>query len=67
MEWQPIETAPKNETRILVCATLRGASLGSGRDVAIAWWDAHYEIWVTGFQNNPEPTHWMPLPEPPKG
>lgn len=70
MEWQPIETVPKN-TEVLV--------LMNG-DVfqAIQVWEGGYEQWVhwdfpfadahgcgccAGGRDYP--THWMPLPNPP--
>lgn len=66
MKWQPIETAPKDGTKILLgCPASRGYSgvvekcywhkwdNGKGK-----WWD-----WVTPDK----PTHWMPLPTPPEG
>ena len=79
-EWQPIETAPKGGSRVL---------LASGGYVAIGAWDAWLrhpdgrvvgleahcnpaalvDCWRwdgEGFECNPPPTHWMPLPEAPK-
>lgn len=56
--WQPIETAPKDGTKVLVYTEY-------GRTFVAAWWEDyddwryHYEGYVT------KPTHWMPLPEPP--
>lgn len=64
-EWQPIETAPKDGTPII------GAIRGS---VAYVCWFQE-DAWVfwesDGRPNLPvrmafSPTHWMPLPEPPK-
>jgi hypothetical protein len=70
--WRPIETAPKDGTRVLVYATMRGAALGGhdrGKDygtwIVIAAWEPDYGFWVDGSQCTPEPTHWMPLPAPP--
>lgn len=59
MEWQPIETAPKDGTRIL---TYRQ---GYVENMAVAW---SYELgWHPVFGDIwPNPTHWMPLPSPPK-
>lgn len=82
-EWQPIETAPKDGTEIVLC---RGDRVSCGR-----WFDAVYPkepiivdgeyygmeetgevidaCWMSidgGFSEEDPPTHWMPLPEPPK-
>ena len=81
-KWQPIETAPKDGTRVLACKL--------GFNVCIAWWEklpddvlAHIktrekwrnidveefvseDLWVDDWTSTwYEPTHWMPLPEPP--
>jgi len=60
MDWKPIETAPKD-----------------GRRVLLYWphW-AHYPIvglygvygWASevALAKEPGPTHWMPLPKPPR-
>tara|TARA_R110002051_G_scaffold245048_1_gene304845 strand:+ start:180 stop:374 length:195 start_codon:yes stop_codon:yes gene_type:complete len=60
MEWQPIETAPKNETRILLA--------GEGFVCECRW---YHDDWQDPVYNEWSfeaiPTHWMPLPEPPKG
>lgn len=71
MKWQPIETAPKDGTDIL--CSFSGA-------VSIAFWDVkapdeyYYNQrsktpqWLSheGSYLGEEPTHWMPLPKPPK-
>lgn len=79
-QWQPIETAPKDGTAIL---------LTNGKDVAEGHWyfeeggtTEHRDLdgryidqtdsdgydgwldWDGGMQ--PDPTHWMPLPAPPE-
>lgn len=64
-DWQPIETAPKHDFDIL---------LGSGNQRAVVRWENGY--WkpqnVSDYYGaypiylDFEPTHWMPLPEPPK-
>lgn len=61
MTWQPIETAPKDGQVILICA---------GNAVASVYWDDEF-TWVSTEDNlmahivHDDPTHWMPLPEPP--
>jgi hypothetical protein len=69
MEWQPIETAPKDETRVLTVI--------SGFEVCIGWWFIDAGKWMTmdaedydddgSWEYSVEnteyyPTHWMPLP-----
>lgn len=72
MEWQPIETAPKDGTPILLsCVRDRTGK----RCVALAWWDggmwADAMYWSDADQQFSIPlfvsntTHWMPLPTPP--
>jgi hypothetical protein len=65
--WQPIETAPKDGTRIL--------AVGPERTVVITLWGkvSHVPIygWLDQVAGDPEdttywhPTYWMPLPPPP--
>jgi hypothetical protein len=65
-EWQPIETAPRDATRIL------GWSIDDVR--AVWWWESHWLDgrdrggWMTDdseYYERTEPTHWHPLPDPP--
>jgi hypothetical protein len=66
--WQPIETAPKEfGPDILVW---------DGQFVTLAWWhgdeDEEEQYWRDSTapdhsDGRLNPTHWMPLPEPPKG
>lgn len=59
MEWQPIETAPKDGTEIL------GAWYYGG-------WSYQPMIWRNGWVKKFDamsllnPSHWMPLPPPPE-
>lgn len=54
--WQPIETAPKNGSFILL-ATPKGR-------IADGFWSPAYGVWSWPYVMI-EPTHWMPLPERP--
>ena len=56
-EWQPIETAPKDGSFILL-ATPKGR-------IADGSWSLVYKVWSWPYVMV-EPTHWMPLPTPPK-
>jgi hypothetical protein len=75
MDWQPIETAPKDGTRFDVW--LRHP--GGDRRVINAWFsvvekefvspDGYYLYSMKPYGSDhwlQYPTHWMPLPEPPK-
>jgi hypothetical protein len=60
MKWQPIKTAPKDGTAILVYASEEGYS----GFFVVAW--EHGVVWRYGDDlEPPTPTHWMPLPNPP--
>lgn len=72
-DWQPIETAPRGGTEILLC---RGDRVTSGSyfggdtpfepDVAEREdWDSCWTSWDGGFLVDCPPTHWHPLPAPP--
>lgn len=62
-EWQPIETVPKDGTRVL----LYGPSIGI---VAVSWQIGTFngmgswKVDMTGVNRN-QATHWMALPKPP--
>ena len=64
--WQPIETAPKDGTRILLFVPPYGASTGH-YSPARSNWGEKASLWIAHAVLNKEaaPTHWMPLPEPP--
>jgi len=60
-KWQPIDTAPKDGTRILVFCS------HSNMTVETCWIKNEitlYGWWWNTKELNP-PTHWMPLPKPP--
>jgi hypothetical protein len=60
--WQPIETAPKDEIVLIVfiCSCSQEVALGSH-----AFGD-NWEVRDRDYDDTVCPTHWMPLPEPPK-
>jgi hypothetical protein len=67
--WQPIETAPK-ATRVLVwlngrveVAEYANPMEGTPKDAGHWWWVPDDNEFVT---SDVHPTHWMPLPDPPK-
>ena len=69
-KWQPIETAPKDGTQILVWSPYR--------HTCVTWYSGQYDDqphgwidWFTGKEYGGnwyahKATHWMPLPDPPK-
>jgi len=77
-EWQPIETAPKDGTWVLlfvpaeipdedrgrhICAGQWSDQL-NGRTAPPRWMFAWFDGGYYGYAG--PPTHWMPLPEPPQ-
>jgi hypothetical protein len=62
-EWQPIETAPK-DVEILVWSQYQDTAYLAICDDQ-QWWTPDWwpEKWTEWLYS---PTHWMPLPEPPK-
>lgn len=71
MNWEPIETAPKDGTPILVCYAPQYTSNGF-LPVAVRWRTYHpnakgkEEFRDSSGVKVRAITHWMPLPEPPK-
>ena len=78
MKWQPIETAPKDGTVILLAGgeddnsghTSDPKLLAFMRAPCRAMWD--HDSWLIGLAEacyvgivRENPTHWMPLPAPP--
>lgn len=59
--WQPIETAPKDGTEVLIWVELHGFMRR-----AVSHYAGQYADWVIPGIAGLNPTHWMPLPEPPK-
>ncbi len=74
MEWQPIETAPKDGTFILaICSPEAWCPVivrwnnnvvnDFGTVLEEGWGDEFKTYHIDGLNM---PTHWMPLPQPPK-
>lgn len=62
--WQPIETAPKDGTEVLLF--VKEYVTGDSQQQVVGWWRTHG--WVESYADEYgvcEVTHWMPLPEPP--
>ena len=72
MIWQPIETAPKDGTSILLCVAPFEPLVGHF-DEELGWVDfvdefdnSRRALWIENGEQY-APTHWMPLPPPPAG
>ena len=70
-QWQPIETAPRDGTPLLLFSPapdkwkFAGGNTTSG---ALIWVSGGWREtggWRGDYHKDP-PTHWMPLPDPPK-
>jgi hypothetical protein len=70
MEWQPIETAPKNRDVLLFCPR-RGIVCGEWNTDRYAknprpyWSNDRERMFGTRETRDDQPTHWQPLPLPP--
>lgn len=65
-DWQPIESAPKDGTPFLGAFKDTG-----GWKILIFVWSRSYSRFLDSgdaevIEDYDQPTHWMPLPEPPK-
>lgn len=72
MQWKPIETAPNDGTEILawaddvVIVSYRYDENDRKKQRGKLWLDNSYDDFSCGLASVPyDPTHWMPLPEPP--
>ena len=69
-KWQPVETAPRDGTRILAYGLL---GLENEKGVGTVKWIEHRKLWWCDPNEASEYdpweckiTHWQPLPEPPQ-
>lgn len=68
-DWQPIETAPKDGTEILLYFRFGHIENGSFVKDRLGYgqWNTFYRTHCSSRWETPyEPSHWMPLPTPPK-
>lgn len=71
-QWQPIETAPKDGTEVILWFPFKGIAInGLYGEVSEGDWETGNRTWMEWlvadelwFQEDPSqaPTHWMPLP-----
>lgn len=72
-EWQPIETAPKDGTKILAydegiiltAWTNDANEYQGGRGGPAGWFSGQYRDHWGDYPVLDTPTHWMPIPAPP--
>lgn len=65
-QWQPIESAPKDGTMILIYSYGNMAVVFADPDNEFAWtMDDGHDYHLCTRRNMQYPTHWMPLPEKP--
>lgn len=71
-EWQPIETAPKDGTKILLTpGEVETVTIGSFERphlVGETGWrsiERDSDAWGCTYRMDIKPTHWMPIPDPP--
>lgn len=72
MTWQPIETAPRDGTEILLTNINHHGELKDSSQQVAAWWGdgsaGHWVVYCSMVQDPDlyfEPSHWQPLPDPP--
>lgn len=73
MRWQPIDTAPKDGTEVLLAGGVTGIDIGSW--CACGAYHSKSKLRPAYFEQawgsrgshmlHPQPTHWMPLPDAP--
>jgi len=68
--WQPIETAPKDGSAILIWPAESAFTRRKNHFISyVVRWNDLEEGWIEASGEEYDrfcPTHWMPLPEPPK-
>lgn len=71
-EWQPIATAPQDKGEVLAWFPISDGKVMLAHWNPEPWaskpkpfWDVYGNIWGTRRLRDCQPTHWMPLPDPP--
>ena len=65
-EWQPMETAPRDGTHVLVYSESHGIQKSHYDDFFKRWMIYQTAEYDNEFGELEGVTHWQPLPEPPK-
>ena len=66
--WSTIETAPRDGTAVLLYYTSDGIVYGTYDPATADWWSINVsnDEFISRYAEScEEPTHWMPLPNPP--
>lgn len=64
MTWEPFETAPRDGTIVLAWIEVEGDP--EYPNVVLACWsDGWYDASTGEYGDWFQPTHWMPMPDPP--
>ena len=69
MNWQPIETAPRDIFTPFIAGFALDEEGYSPKAREMVWSEAEQSFRLTSdpsWKYCPQPTHWMPLPAPPK-
>jgi hypothetical protein len=70
-DWQPIETAPKDGSIIMLYGEYMNTYNCAGKVFSFGYYFFSQKQWMCYPSHNEatdhiEPTHWQPLPEPPE-
>jgi hypothetical protein len=61
--WRTIETAPKDGSLVLLYLRIRVVTVGAWREIDARW---GYDYRENDDRGDDSPTHWLPIPDPPK-
>ena len=61
--WISVNERLPDEHRLVLCRWTRG----TGASYGFARYNYDNDVWYVSNEGMPEVTHWMPLPQPPKG